>query len=98
MKRENRLDDIIAAISTPIGTGGIGIVRMSGAGCIALADTLFRGKTPLGEKTSHTLSYGRIINGADGEIIDEVLVSVMKSPQTYTKEILWKSTATAGRW
>ena len=46
MKRENRLDDIIAAISTPIGTGGIGIVRMSGAGCIALADTLFRGKNP----------------------------------------------------
>ena len=82
MKRENRLDDIIAAISTPIGTGGIGIVRMSGAGCIALADTLFRGKTPLGEKPSHTLSYGKIINGADGRIIDEVLVSVMKSPQT----------------
>ena len=86
MKRENRLDDIIAAISTPIGTGGIGIVRMSGAGCIALADTLFRGKKPLGEKPSHTLSYGKIINGADGRIIDEVLVSVMKSPQTYTKE------------
>ena len=58
MKRENRLDDIIAAISTPIGTGGIGIVRMSGAGCIALADTLFRGKKPLREKPSHTLSYG----------------------------------------
>ena len=73
MKRENRLDDIIAAISTPIGTGGIGIVRMSGAGCIALADTLFRGKKPLGEKPSHTLSYGKIINGADGRIIDEVL-------------------------
>lgn len=86
MKRENRLDDIIAAISTPIGTGGIGIVRMSGAGCIALADTLFQGKKPLRDKPSHTLSYGKITSGAGGEIIDEVLVSVMKSPQTYTKE------------
>ena len=44
MKREFMLDDVIAAISTPIGTGGIGIVRMSGAGCIALADSIFIGK------------------------------------------------------
>lgn len=85
MKRENRLDDIIAAISTPIGTGGIGIVRMSGAGCITLADTLFLGQKRLAEKPSHTLSYGKIIDSA-GEIIDEVLVSIMKAPQTYTKE------------
>lgn len=86
MKRENRLDDIIAAISTPMGMGGIGIVRMSGAGCIHLADTLFLGRKRLSEKPSHTLSYGRITNGTGGEVIDEVLVSVMKAPQTYTKE------------
>lgn len=86
MKRENRLDDVIAAISTPMGMGGIGIVRMSGAGCIALADTLFIGRKRLSEKPSHTLSYGKVTDSAGGEVIDEVLVSVMKSPHTYTKE------------
>lgn len=86
MKRENRLDDVIAAISTPMGMGGIGIVRMSGAGCIPLADTLFLGRKPLSEKPSHTISYGKLTAGAGGEVIDEVLVSVMKAPHTYTKE------------
>ncbi len=86
MKREYMLDDVIAAISTPIGTGGIGIVRMSGAGCIALADSIFIGKKKLTEKATHTLSYGKITDGAGDEIIDEVLVSVMKAPHTYTKE------------
>lgn len=78
------LDDIIAAISTPLGTGGIGIVRISGSGAIALADGLFSGKKKLSEKKSHTLSYGKIIS--QGEVIDEVLVSVMRSPHTYTTE------------
>lgn len=82
----NGLDDIIAAISTPLGSGGIGIVRMSGAGCIALADTLFQGKKKLTEKATHTLSYGKIIDSKNDEVIDEVLVSVMKAPNTYTKE------------
>lgn len=86
MKREYALDDIIAAISTPMGTGGIGIVRMSGHGCIALADELFIGKQPLMDKPGHTLSYGKITDSKGGEIIDEVLVSVMKAPHTYTKE------------
>lgn len=80
------IDDIIAAISTPPGSGGIGIVRMSGAGCIALADTVFRGKKKLVDKASHTLSYGTIIDPSDGTVIDEVLASVMKAPHTYTKE------------
>ncbi len=86
MKREYMLDDVIAAISTPMGTGGIGIVRMSGAGCIALADEIFMGRKKLAEKASHTLSYGKITDGKKGEVIDEVLVSVMKAPHTYTKE------------
>ena len=86
MKREYMLDDVIAAISTPIGTGGIGIVRMSGAGCIALADSIFICKKKLTEKATHTLSYGKITDGQGGEVIDEVLVSVMKAPHTYTKE------------
>ncbi len=84
MNRLNQLDDIIAAISTPLGMGGIGIVRVSGQDCIELVDRLFSGKKPLLAKKSHTLSYGKIIH--HGEILDEVLVSVMKAPQTYTKE------------
>lgn len=60
LQQANFLDDIIAAISTPLGSGGIGIVRMSGKGCIALADTIFQGKKKLTEKPSHTLSYGKI--------------------------------------
>lgn len=84
MNRLNQLDDMIAAISTPLGMGGIGIVRISGQGCIELVDRLFVGKKSLLEKKSHTLSYGKIVN--HGEVIDEVLVSVMKAPQTYTKE------------
>ncbi len=84
--KANGLDDIIAAISTPLGSGGIGIVRMSGTGCIDLADTLFQGKKKLTQKATHTLSYGKIIDGKNGEVIDEVLVSVMKAPHTYTKE------------
>lgn len=86
MKREYMLDDVIAAISTPLGTGGIGIVRMSGAGCIEMSDAIFIGKKKLSEKSSHTLAYGRITDGVGGEIIDEVLVSVMRAPHTYTKE------------
>lgn len=80
------LDDIIAAISTPLGSGGISIVRMSGAGCIALADTFFRGKRPLTEKKTHTISYGKLIDPQSGDVIDEVLVSVMRAPHTYTTE------------
>ena len=85
MKREYMLDDVIAAISTPMGVGGIGIVRMTGTGCIEIADKIFIGKKKLTEKVTHTLSYGKITD-LDGEIIDEVLVSVMKAPHTYTKE------------
>ncbi|WP_352399794.1 tRNA uridine-5-carboxymethylaminomethyl(34) synthesis GTPase MnmE [Anaerotignum sp.] len=84
MNKVNQLDDIIAAISTPLGMGGIGIVKMSGQGCIDLADGLFFGKKPLSQKKSHTLSYGKVID--QDEVIDEVLISVMKGPQTYTKE------------
>ncbi|MCI1999433.1 MAG: tRNA uridine-5-carboxymethylaminomethyl(34) synthesis GTPase MnmE [Clostridia bacterium] len=81
------LDDIIAAISTPAGTGGIGIVRMSGDGCIDVADKIFESKTGirLSDKKSHTITYGKI-KAEDGSVIDEVLVSMMKKPNTYTCE------------
>ena len=81
------LEDTIAAISTG-GIGGIGIVRMSGIDAISIANKVFKGKnnTSLLNKKSHTISYGTIIDTKTDNIIDEVLVMVMKSPNTYTKE------------
>ena len=81
-------DDTIAAISTPPGEGGIGIVRLSGPDAIAIADTVFvpaGGHAPaLAEVPTHTLHYGHIT--ANDRRLDEVLVSVMRSPRTYTRE------------
>jgi tRNA modification GTPase len=80
-------DDSIAAISTPIGHGGIGIVRLSGKDAIRIADKIFvsAGKRSLKKTTSRKICYGHIVN-SNKETIDEVLVSVMKAPHTYTKE------------
>lgn len=82
------LDDVIAAISTPVGTGGIGIVRVSGTGAVSLADKIFKGVKgiALAEKKSHTITYGHIFDPKTGNIIDEVLAMVMKAPNTYTRE------------
>lgn len=77
------MDDIIAAISTALGAGGISIIRVSGTGSISLVNSLFSGKN-LEEVDSHTINYGHIVYG--GEIIDEVLVSIMRAPKTYTVE------------
>ncbi len=80
------LDDTIAAISTATGNGGIGIVRISGSNAIDIADSLFvspKGKK-LKEQNSHTIHFGNIVY--ENKIIDEVLVSVMKAPNTYTRE------------
>jgi tRNA modification GTPase len=80
-------DDTIAAISTPVGHSGIGIVRLSGSNAINITDTLFvsHNKKCLRRTPSHRIVYGHIVN-SDKEIIDEVLVSVMRAPHTYTKE------------
>lgn len=81
-------NDTIAAISTPIGEGGIGIVRLSGRDAIEIAGRLFispKGKR-LSQVRSHTIHYGFIRDPLTGERIDEVLLSVMKAPYTYTRE------------
>ncbi len=80
--------DTIAAISTPIGEGGIGIVRISGPEAIAISSRIFFSSKGVNLSTvkSHTIHYGYIIDPESGEKIDEVLVSVMRAPKTYTKE------------
>ena len=77
------MDDTICAISTPLGIGGISIIRVSGSEAIAKVNDMFRGKN-LNAVPSHTISYGHIFDGDN--IVDEVLVSVMRSPKTYTTE------------
>lgn len=77
------MDDIIAAISTALGAGGISIIRVSGKGSISIVNGLFSGRD-LEKVDSHTINYGHIVY--DGEIIDEVLVSIMRAPKTYTVE------------
>ncbi len=73
--------DTIAAISTPLGEGGVGIVRLSGTGARRIAEAVFRGKL-----ANRRLSYGHIVDPETSEVIDEVLVSYMAAPHTYTRE------------
>lgn len=77
--------DTIAAISTPVGEGAISIVRLSGTDAISIANRLFKGKN-LEEVTSHTIHYGKIIDPSIETIVDEVMVSVMNAPRTFTCE------------
>lgn len=80
--------DTIAAISTPLGEGAIAIVRLSGDQAISIASKLFKGvgNKKLENVPSHTIHYGHIIDPETNEIHEEVMVSVMKGPKTYTKE------------
>ena len=77
------MNDTIVAISTKLGVGAISIIRVSGKDSISLVNEIFKGKD-LSEVPSHTINYGFINNGK--EDIDEVLITVMKSPKTFTRE------------
>lgn len=77
------MNDTIVAISTALGEGAISIIRVSGVDAIKIINPLFDGKD-LEKASSHTINYGHIVY--NDEIIDEVLLSIMKAPKTYTKE------------
>ena len=76
------MNDVIVAISTTLGKGAISIVRLTGNGCIELVNKCFKGKD-LTKVDSHTINYGYVVD--NDEIIDQVLVSIMKAPKTYTR-------------
>lgn len=76
----------IAAISTPYGTGGIAVIRISGPDAIRITDGLFRGRHPLTEAKGSTIHYGEIVAPQTGEVIDEVLVSIFRAPHSFTGE------------
>ncbi|MCQ2557094.1 MAG: tRNA uridine-5-carboxymethylaminomethyl(34) synthesis GTPase MnmE [Ligilactobacillus sp.] len=77
--------DTIAAISTPPGEGAISIVRLSGEEALAVISRVFKGRD-LNKVASHTINYGHIYDPKINEIIDEVMVSVMRAPKTFTRE------------
>jgi tRNA modification GTPase len=76
--------DTIVAISTPFGTAGISVIRVSGEEAISKVDQIFSGKN-LNKVKSHTIHYGHIL-AADGSFLDEVMVAVMRAPKTFTAE------------
>ena len=90
--------DTIAAIATPTGSGGIGIVKISGKDAFSIAKAIFQRSLaswgegrPAGDALSfplksHRLYHGHIVNPKTGKVLDEVLLSAMKAPRTYTRE------------
>ncbi len=81
-------DDTIAAIATPLGEGGLAVLRISGSDALAVADKIF---VPEGKKslkpsaaTTHTIQFGKIVQ--NGKVIDEVLLAVLRAPRTFTRE------------
>ncbi|MFH1737271.1 MAG: tRNA uridine-5-carboxymethylaminomethyl(34) synthesis GTPase MnmE [Actinomycetota bacterium] len=81
-------DDTIAAVATPVGEGGIGIVRLSGPRAIAIAERVFRpqGARRPAKTAGFQMAYGKVVEPASGDEIDEVVLSVMRAPRSYTRE------------
>lgn len=80
--------DTIAAISTPMGEGAIAIVRLSGNEAVAIAHKIFKspnGKSLL-EQDSHTIHYGHLVDSKTNEVVEEVMLSLMRGPKTFTRE------------
>ena len=82
------IDDTIAAIATPPGIGGVGIIRVSGKDSFPIVNSLFKsaGTVPLMDHQNRTIQYGTIVDPATNKTIDEVLVLLMKGPHSYTAE------------
>ncbi len=79
-------EETIAAISTPFGESGIGIVRISGPSAESIAKKLFRPRKDQSYFISHHFHFGEIVDNQSGNPVDEVLIVLMKSPRTYTRE------------
>ncbi|WP_099360701.1 tRNA uridine-5-carboxymethylaminomethyl(34) synthesis GTPase MnmE [Fredinandcohnia onubensis] len=77
--------DTIAAISTPMGEGAIAIVRLSGDEAIDIANRVFKGKN-LKEVDSHTIHYGHIVDPDTNQVVEEVMLTLMRGPKTFTRE------------
>lgn len=89
-------NDTIAAIATPPGEGGIGIVRLSGEDAVAIAQRIFHPRNP-GRLRSHRLRYGHIIEPDTGDVIDEALLTLMRAPHSFTREDVVELSCHGGR-
>ncbi|WP_274308661.1 tRNA uridine-5-carboxymethylaminomethyl(34) synthesis GTPase MnmE [Solibacillus daqui] len=80
--------DTIAAISTPMGEGAIAIVRLSGDEAVAIADKIFKSPNNkcLAEVPTHTIHYGHLVDPKTDEVVEEVMLSLMRGPKTFTRE------------
>jgi tRNA modification GTPase len=78
--------DTITAISTPMGEGAIAIVRLSGPEAVGIADKVYKGKESLGNVDSHTIHYGKLVDPKTDQAVEEVMISVMRAPRTFTRE------------
>jgi len=91
-------DDTIAAIATPLGEGGLAVIRLSGPGALAIADQVFwpaaKSSSKPSDAATHTIHYGHVKR--QGRVVDEVLVSVMRAPRTYTREDVVEITCHGG--
>lgn len=79
-------DDTIAAIATTPGESGLCVIRMSGPDVFSVADRVFRGTARPSRSPSHTVLYGRLVDPDTHDVIDEVLVTVMRAPRSFTRE------------
>ncbi len=87
MKRQGLFEEeTICAIATPPGRSAIAVIRISGKKAFPIADAIFRGRQPLRSFKSHTAHFGEIIDPSDQQVLDEVLVLLMKAPYSYTGE------------
>lgn len=96
MTRLDSLSETICAISTPIGEGGIGIVRISGPESLKIADKIFSGRKSPSSLPTYTLALGQIIDPKTCQPIDQALLSVMRAPKSYTKEDVVEINSHAG--
>lgn len=80
------IEDTIAAIATPLGEGGIAVIRVSGSDALKIAEAAFRTKIRLSTAETHTVHYGHVIDPRSGDRIEEGLATVMRAPRSYTAE------------
>lgn len=79
--------DTIAAVSTPLGPGGIGIIRLSGAAAISIAEKIAKTNEPiLSQRADRSVNYAKVVDPVSGSLVDEALVTVMRAPNSYTRE------------
>ena len=88
--------DTIAAVATPLGEGGIGIVRLSGSEAVAIADQMFRRKDgkSLAQQPTYTLRYGKVVDPETGRKLDEAIAAIMRPPILIPRRMWWRSSAT----